>query len=232
MDDLLTRLAECIEKGKVNRDSPFPPDMKGQDGAFELAHKALQASVPANDILKKALMVGMNSIGEKFAQGKAFIPELLVSAKAMKAAMEHLKPFFDSGEAQHRGTLIIGTVEGDLHDIGKNIVRMVLEGDGWKAVDLGVDVSVNQFLDSLEEYPDSIVGMSALLTTTMVKMEGMTKEIKQRHPNAHVFVGGAPLTAAFGKQIGADGYFPDPHSFAKYLAETKTGEEDDEGNCT
>lgn len=165
-------------------------------------------------------MVGMNVIGEKFAEGKAFIPELLVSAKAMKASMAHLKPFFDSGEARHRGTVIVGTVEGDLHDIGKNIVRMVLEGDGWKAIDLGVDVSGQQFLDKLKENPDGVVGMSALLTTTMVKMEKIAKDIKTQYPRVRVFVGGAPLTAAFCDKIGADGYFPEPHSFAKHLAET------------
>jgi len=220
MNDILEKLVVCIERGKVNRESPYPPDMKGEDGASELTQQALQASYSANDILKKGLVVGMNIIGEKYAEGKAFIPELLVSAKAMKAAMAHLKPYFDSGEAQHRGTLIIGTVEGDLHDIGKNIVRMVLEGDGWKAIDLGVDVSGEQFLDNLKENPDSVVGMSALLTTTMVKMEKIAKDIKTQYPKARVFVGGAPLTTSFSDKIGADGYFPDPHSFAKHLAET------------
>lgn len=220
MDDILEKLAICVEKGKVDSESPFPADMKGEDGASELTRKALEASYSANDVLKKGLMVGMDNIGERFAKGDAFVPELLVSAKAMKAGMQHLKPYFDSGEAQHRGTLIIGTVQGDLHDIGKNIVRMVVEGGGWNSVDLGVDVSTARFLQALGEHPGSIVGMSALLTTTMVKMEGICRAIKEQFPGTRVFVGGAPLTSAFSEKIGADGHFPNPHSFVKHLAAT------------
>jgi len=218
MDELLKQLAVCIERGKAEKDSPYPPDMKGQDGASEITRQLLDGGVSANDILKKALMAGMNIIGDKFSQGKAFIPELLIAAKAMNAAMVHLKPYFDSGEAEHRGTFIVGTVAGDLHDIGKNIVRMVLEGDGWNVVDLGVDVNTEKFLNALKENPEAYVGMSALLTTTMVNMEESVKAIKEANSNTKVFVGGAPLSQEFNDKIGADGYFPDPHTFAKYLA--------------
>ena len=217
MEELLKQLAVCIERGKAEKNSPYPPDMKEQDGASEIAKQLLDGGVPANDILKKALMIGMNKIGQKFGEGKAFIPELLIAAKAMNAAMVHLKPYFESGEAQHRGKFIIGTVAGDLHDIGKNIVRMVLEGDGWNVIDLGVDVTKEKFLDALKENPDANVGMSALLTTTMVNMEASVKAIKDSYPAAKVFVGGAPLSQEFNDKIGADGYFPDPHSFAKSL---------------
>jgi methanogenic corrinoid protein MtbC1 len=218
MEELLKQLAYCIERGKADKNAPYPPDMKDQDGASELTKQLLDGGVSANDILKKALMVGMNVIGDKFGQGKAFIPELLISAKAMNAAMVHLKPFFESGEAEHRGTFIIGTVAGDLHDIGKNIVRMVLEGDGWNVIDLGVDVNADKFLGALDEHPKAWVGMSALLTTTMVNMEGNVKAIKAKHPETKIFVGGAPLSKEFSDKIKADGYFPDPHSFAKHLA--------------
>jgi len=218
MDELLKQLAVCIERGKAEKDSPYPPDMKGQDGASEITRQLLDGGVSANDILKKALMAGMNIIGDKFSQGIAFIPELLIAAKAMNAAMVHLKPYFDSGEAEHRGTFIVGTVAGDLHDIGKNIVRMVLEGDGWNVVDLGVDVNTEKFLNALKENPEAYVGMSALLTTTMVNMEESVKAIKEANSNTKVFVGGAPLSQEFNDKIGADGYFPDPHTFAKYLA--------------
>jgi len=217
MEELLKQLAVCIERGKADKEAPYPPDMKGQDGASEITKQLLDGGVSANNILKKGLMVGMNVIGDKFSQGKAFIPELLIAAKAMNAAMVHLKPYFESGEAEHRGTFIVGTVAGDLHDIGKNILRMVLEGDGWNVVDLGVDVNADKFLDALKENPDAYVGMSALLTTTMVNMEESVKAIKAANSNTKVFVGGAPLSQEFNDKIGADGYFPDPHTFTKHL---------------
>jgi len=218
MDALFEQLAVCIERGKSDKASPYPPDMKDQDGASEITEQLLEKGASANEILKKALMIGMNIVGDRFSQGKAFIPDLLIAAKAMNAAMVHLKPFFDSGEAQHRGTLIVGTVAGDLHDIGKNIVRMVLEGDGWNVVDLGVDVNTEKFLAALDENPEASVGMSALLTTTMINMEACVKAIKEKNESTKVFVGGAPLSQEFCDKIGADGYFPDPHTFAKHIA--------------
>ncbi len=218
MEELYKKLIVCIESGKTDKDAVYPPDLKGQDGAFEITKKLLDAGVSANDILKNALMVGMNNIGQKFGEGKAFIPELLIAAKAMNAAMVHLKPFFESGEAQHQGTFILGTVAGDLHDIGKNIVRMVLEGAGWKVIDLGVDVSVEKFMDSLNENSNAMVGMSALLTTTMVNMESYVQKIKESYPGTRIFIGGAPLSTDFNNKIGADGYFPDPQSFVNHIA--------------
>ena len=220
MDNILERLAVCVERGKVDRNASFPPDMQGQDGASELTAKALAASISANDILQKALTVGMRRIGDKFGAGEAFIPELLIAAKAMQAAMAHLQPYFDSGEAQHRGTMILGTVKGDLHDIGKNIVKMVLKGDGWQVIDLGVDVPATKFVAALEKNPGSRVGLSALLTTTMLNMETITRQIKQSDPNTQVYAGGAPLSQEFSKKIGANGYFENPQSFARFLADT------------
>jgi methanogenic corrinoid protein MtbC1 len=217
MSDLLERLALCVEKGKVDRDSTYPPDMKGQDGASELCRQALDAGMPPDQVLKGGLVVGMRRIGDAFGAGKAFIPQILIAAKAMNAAMAHLKPCFLSGEVTHRGTVVLGTVAGDLHDIGKNIVRMILEGDGWKTVDLGVDVGPEMFLAALDEAPDGIVAMSALLTTTMANMKATIDAIRERHGATRVFVGGAPVTAEFAEMIGADGYFPDPHSFARSL---------------
>lgn len=218
MDELFKQLAHCIERGKADKASAYPPDMKEQDGASEITAQLLEQGATANQILKQGLMVGMNVIGDRFSQGKAFIPDLLIAAKAMNAAMVHLKPFFESGEAEHRGTIIVGTVAGDLHDIGKNIVRMVLEGDGWKVIDLGVDVNTEKFLSALDEHPDAYVGMSALLTTTMINMEASVKAIKDKNKDTKVFVGGAPLSKEFNDKIGADGYFADPHTFAKHIA--------------
>ncbi len=211
-------LSNGIERGKVDKNSPFPPDMRDQNGASEITERLLEAGVSASDILQKALMVGMNVIGDKFGRGEAFIPELLIAAKAMNASMQHLKPYFESGEVEHRGTVILGTAAGDLHDIGKNIVRMVLEGDGWNVVDLGSNVSADKFVEALRKNSGSIVGISALLTTTMMNMGASVKAIKETFPDTRVYVGGAPLTSEFSDRIGADGYFPDPHSFAKHLS--------------
>ena len=218
MSELLSRIAMCIERGKEKKDSPYPPDLKGQEGVFELVTLALEEGLTPDSILKEGMMKGMNVIGERFSVGKAFIPELLISAKAMYAGMDVLKPYFDSGEVQRKGTIIIGTVAGDLHDIGKNIVKMVLEGDGWNVIDLGVDTTTARFQQALSENPGSMIGMSALLTTTMANMEESVKTIKNASPDTKIFIGGAPVTEEYKQKIGADGYFADPHSFSKHLA--------------
>jgi len=217
MKDDLKRLAICIERGKIDRNSPYPPDMKGQDGAAELAEKLLKYGISPSEILRESLMAGMSNIGDRFGRGEAFIPELLISARAMKAAMSYLKPHFETGEAVYKGTLVTGTVFGDLHDIGKNIVGMVVEGDGWKVVDLGSNVHAVKFVEAVREYYGAAIGISALLTTTMMNMEATVKMVKEEIPGTPVFVGGAPLTIEFSDKIGADGYFPDPHSFVKHL---------------
>lgn len=218
MAELLEQIAICIERGKVNATSPYPPDMKGQDGAGELVKHALDSGVAPDDILSKGLIVGMGRVGQKFSENKVFVPDLLMAAKAMSAGMVHLKPFFESGQAHHKGTFIIGTVQGDLHDIGKNLVSMVIEGGGWKVIDLGVDVSAEKFVAAVKEHPDAVVGLSALLTTTMINMEKTVKLVKEASPATKVLVGGAPLTAEFAKKIGADLYSPDPQGALNYLS--------------
>jgi methanogenic corrinoid protein MtbC1 len=217
MSELLDRLRVCIERGKVNAASPYPQDLKGQDGADELAKALVAAGAPAGDILNKALIAGMNAVGVKFRENKVFVPEVLMAAKAMNTAMAHLKPFFQSGAIKRKGTFIIGTVSGDLHDIGKNLVAMMVEGGGWEVVDLGVDVSAEKFVKAVTEYPGCAVGMSALLTTTMVNMEVTVKACKEKSPGVKVLVGGAPLTKEFADKIGADCYSPDPQGALEYL---------------
>jgi 5-methyltetrahydrofolate--homocysteine methyltransferase len=218
-EELLQQLAVCVERGKVNQASPYPPDMKGQDGADELAKKALDEGVAPGDVLEKALIVGMGNIGKKFSANQVFVPDVLMAAKAMTAAMNHLKPFLDSGDVKTKGTFVIGTVQGDLHDIGKNLVCMVMEGGGWKVVDLGVDVSPEKFLEAVKANPGAAVGLSALLTTTMVNMEKTVKLVKDEVPGTCVVVGGAPLTQEFASKIGADAYSPDPQGALDYLNE-------------
>jgi len=217
MSELLSKISDCIEFGKINKAAPFPPQMKGQDGADELTRQALDEGLSAQRILTEGLMVGMEKVGIKFRENKVFVPQVLMSAKAMSTAMIHLKPYFLSGEVKEKGTFIIGTVEGDLHDIGKNLVSMMVEGSGWKVVDLGTDVKAEQFVAALKENKNAFVGLSALLTTTMVNMEKITKTIKEAIPNSKVAIGGAPVTEDFCKKIGADAYAPDPQGLVEYL---------------
>jgi methanogenic corrinoid protein MtbC1 len=217
MNELLEKLSLCIESGKINKTSPFPPSMKGMDGADEITRQALDAGIKPDDILTQAMIPGMSRIGEKFSAGKAFVPEMLIAAKAMTAAMKHLKPFFTSGELQRKGVFVLGTVFGDLHDIGKNLVAMTVEGAGWEVIDLGVDVKTEKFLQTIEKYPYCVVGLSALLTTTMANMEIIVKEIKTKYPEKIVMVGGAPLSKEFCEKIGANHYSPDPHRAVEYL---------------
>jgi methanogenic corrinoid protein MtbC1 len=217
MSKLISRIAECIEFGKINKNAPFPPQMKGMDGADELTKQALDEKISAQRILSEGLMVGMERVGIKFRENKIFVPQVLMSAKAMSTAMVHLKPFFMSGEVKEKGTFIIGTVEGDLHDIGKNLVAMMVEGNGWKVVDLGTDVKAEQFVQAMKEHKDAFVGLSALLTTTMVNMGKIIQAIKNSVPGARVAIGGAPVNDDFRKKIGADVYSPDPQGLVEYL---------------
>jgi len=217
MNELLIKLAECIEFGKINIASPYPPQMKGQEGADELTSSALAQGIHPQDVLTQGLMPGMERVGLKFRENKVFVPQVLMSAKAMSTAMLHLRPHFLSGAAKQKGTFIIGTVLGDLHDIGKNLVGMMVEGSGYKVIDLGVDVNSDKFISALKENPGAVVGLSALLTTTMVNMEIITKEIKEAVPGTLVTIGGAPVTADYCKKIGADNYSADPQGVVEYL---------------
>jgi methanogenic corrinoid protein MtbC1 len=217
MNPILTRLAEAVEAGKVDLNSPYPPQLKGEPGADELAREALDGGVYPNEVLTSALVPAMDRVGQKFSENKIFVPQMLMSAKAMSAAMVHLKPYFQSGDVKAMGTFIIGTVRGDLHDIGKNLVAMMVEGGGWSIVDLGVDVNEESFNRAIEENPGAVVGLSALLTTTMANMEHITRSIKEAHPDTTILVGGAPLNDDFRKKIGADFYSPDPRGAVEYL---------------
>jgi methanogenic corrinoid protein MtbC1 len=217
MEALLAKLGEAVEAGKVDKNSPYPPQMKGEDGADEIARQALDQGISPGDVLSQALVPAMDRVGQKFSENKIFVPQMLMSAKAMSAAMAHLKPFFQSGDVKTKGTFIIGTVKGDLHDIGKNLVAMMVEGGGWTIVDLGVDVNEDTFNRAIEENPGAIVGLSALLTTTMANMEEIVRKIKELHPGTRVLVGGAPLNDEFRARIGADFYSPDPRGAVEYL---------------
>ncbi|HVN48473.1 MAG TPA: corrinoid protein [Bacteroidota bacterium] len=218
MHELVEKIGLFVERGKVNKTSPFPPDLRGQDGADEITKEALAAGVAPDEILQ-ACNDGMQRIGARFGRNEVFVPELLMAAKAMHAVMAHLKPFFKSGTVKTKGKFVLGTVAGDLHDIGKNLVSMVVEGNGWEVIDLGVDVKPAKFIDAVQKNPGCIVGLSALLTTTMASMAKTVQEIKAQFPSTSIIVGGAPLTKEAADKMGADGYSPDPQGAVAFLSQ-------------
>ncbi len=221
MDQTISKILTCVERGKVDAASPYPPDLKGQEGANELAKSALDAGASPAELLD-ACDQGMRRIGDKFGRGEAFVPELLMAAKAMKAVMVHLKPYFKSGAVKAKGVFVLGTVAGDLHDIGKNLVGMIAEGGGWEVVDLGIDVKPAKFLEAIESHPGCVVGLSALLTTTLANMESTIKQIKAKYPACPIIAGGAPLTAESAKAMGADGYGSDAGQALEALSGLKS----------
>jgi methanogenic corrinoid protein MtbC1 len=217
MNDILNKIARCIETGKTDKLSPYPPDMKGQDGADELTKLAIDNGIKPDEILENALIPAMAVVGNRFSKKEIYVPQMLMAAKAMNSAMKHLKPFFQSGETKRKGKFIIGTVAGDLHDIGKNLVAMMIEGGGWEVIDLGVDVGTEKFLKAIDENPDAIVGLSALLTTTMENMKKTVVSLKEKHSGVKILIGGAPVTQEYCDKIGADFYSPDPQGAVNYL---------------
>ena len=219
MKELIEKISLCIERGKINKSSSYPSNMKGEDGADELSHFALDNGVKP-DLILHACNDGMLKIGEKFSRNEVFVPELLMSANAMKAVMVHLKPYFKLGSVKAKGKFILGTVSGDLHDIGKNLVAMVVEGNGWEVIDLGVDVKIPKFIQTIKDNPGSTVGLSALLTTTMSNMIKTVEEIKAQFPDTKVIVGGAPISSEAAKKMGADCYSSDPQGAVTYLNQT------------
>jgi 5-methyltetrahydrofolate--homocysteine methyltransferase len=180
-----------------------------QTTAVEMTRAALAEGVSAKKILDEGLIKGMDTVGTLFKNNEFYIPEVLIAARAMKLAMDVLEPELVSAGVQPIGKLAIGTVAGDLHDIGKNLVAMMLKGAGFEVIDLGVDVKVEKFVEQVREKGVQMVGLSTLLTTTMPSMEKTIKALKQAGISAKVIIGGAPVTAEYAKKIGADGYAAD-----------------------
>jgi len=195
MSELLGRMAESLIAGKI-------------DEVVNLTKEALDGGAAPADILDQGLLAGMDVVGQRFKAEEMFIPEVLRCAKCMHGAMDILRPLLAETGAESIGTLIIGTVKGDLHDIGKNLVGMMFEGAGFNVVDLGIDKEPQVFVDAIKEHKATLIGMSALLTTTMPKMGETITAIKEAgiRDQVKILVGGAPITAAFAKEIGADGY--------------------------
>ncbi len=183
--------------------------LEGREGEPpELVQKALDQGLGPKDILDKGLIVGMAEVGARFKRGDMFVPEVLMSAKAMQAGLDVLRPHLAASGAELVGKIVIGTVKGDLHDIGKNLVGMMCEGAGFEVIDLGFNVEPEKFVQAIKEHQPNIVGMSALLTTTMRAMGYTIKAIEEAglRDKVKIMVGGAPVDAEFAKRIGADGY--------------------------
>ena len=192
---ILSKISSCVIEGNLN-------DIQG------LTNQALGEGTSAKDILDQGLMPGMDHVGVEFKAGNMFVPEVLRSAKTMSSAMEILKPILSESGVEMVGKVVLGTVKGDLHDIGKNLVGMMCEGAGFEVVDLGKDISPEDFVEAVKEHSPHIVGMSALLTTTMRSMESTIKALEEAglRDKVKVMVGGAPVTKDFADKIGADGY--------------------------
>jgi len=198
MTDLKT-LAEAIIKAD-------------QNAAVKITKSALDEGIPAKTILDKGLIAGMSVVGARFKKNEVYIPEVLISARAMKSAMEFLEPALAKAGVEPVGRFLIGTVQGDLHDIGKNLVAMMLKGAGFQVSDIGVDVPPEKFIEQAKATGIGLIGMSALLTTTMPGMEKTLKAIRAAGIRAKIMIGGAPITQGYADKIGADGYAADAAS--------------------
>lgn len=195
MSEIFEQLSTCVLEGDAEK-------------AEALTKKALEDGLSANEILNKGLVVGMAEVSARFKRGDMFVPEVLMSAEAMHAGQEILRPLLAESGADRVGTILLGTVKGDLHDIGKNLVCSMLEGAGFDIIDLGVDVSPEKFVDSVQNQGAQVICLSALLTTTMPNMKGTIDALKAAgvRDQVKVIIGGAPITQQYADEIGADGY--------------------------
>jgi len=195
----LKALADAVIKGDQNT-------------AAQITKAALDNGTSAESILNNGLIAAMDVVGDRFSKNEIYIPEMLIAARAMKSAMQILKPELVKAGVKPIGKFLIGTAQGDLHDIGKNLVAMMLKGAGFEVIDLGVDVPPEKFVDQVRSTGTGLIGISALLTTTMPGMEKTIKAIRDAGLSAKVMVGGAPITQEYADKIGADGYAPDAAS--------------------
>jgi corrinoid protein of di/trimethylamine methyltransferase len=198
MTDILDTIRELVVGGKFH-------DIEEQ------VQRAVDRGTDLNLLINDALISAMDIVGKRFADGDIYVPEMLVSAKTMKQGLDIIKPLLKSGEAEHRGTIVMGTVKGDLHDIGKNLVIMMMEGAGFKIIDMGVDVKIEDLIDTVKKEDVDVLGLSALLTTTMPEMQNVIEALKEAglRDQLKVIVGGAPIDQKFADQIGADGFGAD-----------------------
>ena len=198
MEDILQKIATDLYEGEDQE-------------VAELVQEALDQGMTPDEILQEGLIAGMDEVGRDFKAGDLFVPEVLIAARAMHAGMNVLRPLLTETDAASAGKCVIGTVKGDLHDIGKNLVKMMLEGAGFETIDLGADAGPEAFVEAVREHRPQVIGMSALLTTTMVQMKATIEALEEAglRGEVKVMAGGAPVTDAFAQEIGADAYAPD-----------------------
>jgi len=205
---ILNDISEQLQRGKANE-------------VKELVQKAIDDGMEGKKVLNEGLMAGMGIIGEKFKKNEIYVPEVLIAARAMNSGIELLKPIMQEDADEAKGRVVLGTVKGDLHDIGKNLVKIMMEGKGLEVVDLGIDCPAEKFVDTAKEKKANIVACSALLTTTMTEMENVVKAVEEAGmgDNTKVMIGGAPVTQNYCESIGADLYAPDAASAADSAVE-------------
>ena len=212
MDEILDRIKESIVAGKVDsEDEGFSGEMAGRPGVTELVERAIEEKVPPGEILTRCLNAGMDEVGRLYESGEYLIPDMLAAAECVSEAMDLLEPLLVEADIQSRGKFVLATVEGDLHDIGKNIVVTLLRGAGFEVHDAGTGVSADRIVQAVMETDAQYVGLSALLTTTMGHMQEVIEALEEAgiKEKVKVFVGGAPLSAEFAEKIGADFYCRD-----------------------
>ena len=190
---VLEKISENLQIGNAN-------------GVLELIEKSIEEGLPTEDILNNGLIKGMSVVGRKFKDGEIFIPEVLIAARAMTKGIERLEPLLIKSGVEPRGKLLIGTVQDDLHDIGKNLVSIMFRGAGFQVVDLGVNITMDRFVEEVKKHTPDVIGLSALLTTTMVNMEGIVKALRENGNKSIIIIGGAPVTKEYAKLISADLY--------------------------
>jgi len=210
--EILIAISENLQKGKAN-------------AVKELVREALDKGISAEEILEGGLISGMDIIGTKFMNNEIYVPEVMIAARAMTAGMEVLRPALAGAGVKSKGKVVIGTVKGDLHDIGKNLVKMMMEGKGIEVIDLGTDVPAERFISAAVEHGARIIACSALLTTTMPEMKKVVELLKEKglRDKFTVMIGGAPVTDGYRQSIGADIYTPDAGSAAEAAARVYTG---------
>ncbi len=204
----LEQISEMMQKGKAKE-------------VKDLCQEALEQGMAAQTILDDALLAAMSIVGEKFKNNQVFVPEVLIAARAMNAGLEILKPELEAGGAEAKGKVVIGTVKGDLHDIGKNLVKIMIEGKGLEVIDLGTDVAPEKYIETAKAEGAQIIALSALLTTTMTQMENVVKAATDAgiRDDVTIMIGGAPVTQSFCESIGADIYTPDAATAAEKAME-------------
>ena len=207
----LKAIADNLIKGRADVNSTMPPEMKGQPGVKELVRAAVDEGVDVEKILNEGLIAGMDVVGVRFKNNEFYVPEVLIAARAMHAGMGVIQPLLAKAGVKPIGNIAIGTVKGDLHDIGKNLVSMMFKGAGFQVNDLGIDISPERFVEAVEKEGAQLVGMSALLTTTMPSMKTVIEALEKAglRNKVKMIIGGAPVTQSYADEIGADGYAPD-----------------------